>query len=127
MEYAPESITWIVLPLAHACFNKVRLQVDAEEYEKDKAALKRFLCGYFSTGDCGHKQGKSIVPMKSSNTAAHGKALKVRWAYPGCGKSGGLRLAVVAYCDSRIVKIAGAWQRADDPNDDDFFAATKLA
>lgn len=33
-------------------------------------------------------------------TAKGGKVLKVRWAIPGSGKSGSLRLVVVAYCGS---------------------------
>ncbi|MCB9872264.1 MAG: hypothetical protein H6837_20585 [Planctomycetes bacterium] len=47
------------------------------------------------------------------------KGLKVRFGYPGCGKSGGLRLAVLAYCSDHLVKIAGAWIRREDPDDDD--------
>ena len=48
-----------------------------------------------------------------------GKVLKVRWAYPGCGKSGSLRLVVVAYCEQKRVHIAQAFDRREDPSDDD--------
>lgn len=58
-------------------------------------------------------------------TPAGGKILKVRWGLPGMGKSGGLRLAVVAYCESREVVIAGAFLRSDDPDDATFFAAAE--
>jgi hypothetical protein len=88
-----------------------------EDYEQDKQALQEFLCGYFSTGDCRNAQGSSISPMKASPKG--GKVLKVRWAYPGCGKSGSLRLVVVAYCDEKRVHIAQAFARRDDPTDDD--------
>jgi len=33
-----------------------------------------------------------------------GKVLKVRWALPGSGKSGSLRLVVVACCDEKRVQ-----------------------
>ncbi len=48
-----------------------------------------------------------------------GKVLKVRWAYPGCGKSGSLRLVVVAYCEEKRVHIAQAFDRRENPSDDD--------
>lgn len=35
--------------------------------------------------------------MRASNTQAGGRCLKVRWAVRGGGKSGGFRLAIVAY------------------------------
>jgi hypothetical protein len=44
--------------------------------------------------------------------SAGGKILKMRWGRPGCGKSGGMRLAIVAYCAKRIVVLApcvSAW------------------
>lgn len=71
------------------------------------------------------KQGKSISPIGA--TAAGGKRLKVRWLIPGKGKSGGLRLAVVAYCEERLVKVAGAWVRKDDPSDGEIDKATQGA
>lgn len=48
-----------------------------------------------------------------------GKVLKVRWALPGCGKSGSLRLVVVAYCNEKRVHIAQAFERRDNPSDGD--------
>ena len=35
------------------------------------------------------------------------------------GKSGSLRLVVVAYCDEKRVHIAQAFRRSDNPSDDD--------
>jgi hypothetical protein len=49
-------------------------------------------------------------------TRLGGQAFKVRWAYPGQGKRGGLRLVVLAYCEQRRVVVAGAWFRKDDPS-----------
>jgi hypothetical protein len=65
--------------------------------------------------------------MSSKFTELGGKCLKVRWGVPGCGKSGGLRLAVVVYCDQKRVKLAGAWNRSSDPSDSDFEEATRDA
>ncbi len=48
-----------------------------------------------------------------------GKVLKVRWAYPGCGKSGSLRLVIVAYCEQKRVCIAQAFDRREDSSDND--------
>ena len=56
---------------------------------------------------------------RQDRRAKGGKALKVRWAYPGCGESGSLRLVVVAYCDERRVHIAQAFDRRDNPADED--------
>jgi hypothetical protein len=88
-----------------------------EEFSENKRALQEFLCGYFSSGDCRNAQGKSVAPIRV--TAKGGKVLKVRWAYPGCGKSGSLRLVVVAYCNEKRVHIAQAFDRRDDPSNDD--------
>ena len=65
--------------------------------------------------------------MRSTFTQAGGKCIKVRWGLPGQGKSGGLRLAIVVYCERRHVKICGAWKRRSDPSDAEFTEATKGA
>jgi hypothetical protein len=51
--------------------------------------------------------------------------LKVRWGLAGEGKSGGLRLIVVAYCDEKKVVIAEALQRRDDPGAGEIRTALK--
>jgi len=116
MRYAPEDGKWQLGPKATVLF-ELRERMTPEDYEQDKWALQEFLCGYFSSGDCRNAQGSSISPMKA--TPNGGKVLKVRWAYPGCGKSGSLRLVVVAYCDERRVHIAQAFDRRDNPTDDE--------
>jgi hypothetical protein len=116
MHYAPEDGKWQVGEKATLLF-ELRQRMTPEEYEQDKRALKEFLCGYFSSGECRHAQGSSICPMKA--TPKGGKVLKVRWAYPGSGKSGSLRLVVVAYCDERRVHIAQAFDRRSDPTDEE--------
>jgi hypothetical protein len=120
MHYAPEDGKWQVGEKATLLF-ELRQRMTSEEYAQDKQALKEFLCGYFSSGDCRHAQGSSVCPMKA--TPKGGKVLKVRWAYPGCGKSGSLRLVVVAYCDERRVHLAQAFDRRSDPTDDEIMDA----
>jgi hypothetical protein len=117
----PDQVRWMV------CKGASELLRDIEEELGDQApavrqGLKRLLCDYFSSdGGCLGKLGKTISPVACGIRNANG--LKVRWIYPGCGKSGGLRLAVLAYCDERLVKFAGAWRRKTDPSDDDMATA----
>ena len=117
--YRPEDGTWEVMRGAQAVLGEVRKQLGEDEYALQKRALQEFLCHYFSTGRCLGKLGCSISPI-SGPVPASGKCLKVRWAMPGGGKSGGLRLAVVVYCEQRRVQLAGAWIRRDDPSNADF-------
>lgn len=122
-QYEPQDGKWSIVPTANG-LKEAREKIGEESYSKSKAALKTYLCNYFSTGkDCTEKQGVAISPVGA--TPKGGKILKVRWALPGCGKSGGLRLAVVAYCSELRVVIAEAFLRKDDPSDADFATATK--
>ena len=52
---------------------------------------------------------RAVSPIQSG--VAGWKAFKIRWALSGKGKRDGLRLAVIAHCDSMVVKIVGAWTR----------------
>lgn len=122
MKYSPSDGRWSVLSSAEGVW-QVRKLMDDKVYEQNKEALKIFLCQYFSTGPCIQKQGKSIIPIGS--TPRGGKILKVRWALPGQGKSGGLRLVVVAYCKEKRVVVAEAFLRNTDPDTEDFFDAVK--
>ncbi|WP_417748735.1 hypothetical protein [Rosistilla oblonga] len=117
MDYQPSDGTWQVGGDARLLI-ELRQQMTADQYESNKQALKEFLCGYFSSGDCNRALGDSISPLKA--TAKGGKVLKVRWALPGSGKSGSLRLVVVAYCHEKRVHIAQAFNRRDNPSGDDF-------
>lgn len=78
---------------------------------------RNFSAVIFLRGDCNNALGDTISPLKAMPKG--GKVLKVRWGLPGCGKSGSLRLVVVAYCDERRVHIAQAFRRRDDPTEDD--------
>jgi hypothetical protein len=44
---------------------------------------------------------------------------------PGRGKRESLRLAVLVYCDRKLVKISGCWFRNTDPSDEEFDGALK--
>ena len=118
----PTDITWIICDQARPTASALKAELGDERYEAVRVGLREFICGYFSAvGACDAKLGNSISPIKSD--IRQGKGLKVRFGYPGCGKSGGLRLAVLAFCDQRMVKIAGAWIRREDPDDDDLTEA----
>lgn len=117
MRYNPEDGIWVVGKDATG-LEEVRKELGAQEYDRQKQAIKKFLCGYFSTSECRSKQGNSISPLGA--TKKGGKVLKVRWALPGSGKSGGLRLIVVAYCAQKKAVIAQAFRRKSDPTSKEF-------
>ena len=120
----PADITWLLTKEARADLASLRSSLSDDEYDRQREAIRVFLCSYFDTGKCDNKLGRSISPM--GGTPGGGKCLKVRWALPGKGKSGGLRLAVVAYCDERRVFLNRVFARADDPSNDDFANAFNL-
>lgn len=123
----PSSITWTTGPQTNAVFTTLKSDLGTSRYESDKQALKKFLCGYFESGrgDCTAKQGPSVSPLGGGPNGW--KRLKVRWAFPGCGKSGGLRLAVMVHCRKREVIVAGAWRRKVAPTDEELTDACKTA
>lgn len=119
MRYTPEDGRWEVVETpgtraARGAFTK-------EDFEASRQSLKKYLCNYFSNGQCNTAQGDSINPLGA--TPSGGKILKVRWALPGGGKSGGLRLTVVVYCKERRVVIAEAFVRNTDPPSQSFLDA----
>ena len=122
MHYEPNDGVWQIGGAARLLF-EIKEQMTPEQYTEAKLALQEFLYGYFGSGDCNHALGDSISPLKA--TPNGGKVLKVRWALPGAGKSGSLRLVVVAYCEERRVHIAQAFSRRDNPFSDDFHAAAE--
>lgn len=117
----PEDIHWTVLAEAHRELRALRRSVTEEAYRSQVDALKEFLCAYFNSGvDCLQKM-TGIMPL--GGMPGSGKAFKVRWALAGGGKSSGLRMAVSAICETRRVRIVGAWLRRDDPTDDELVDA----
>lgn len=119
MRYEPKDGKWEVIRTAGNA--EAREAFSREEFKESRESLKKFLCNYFSTGECNAAQGVAIRPMRA--TPNGGKTFKVRWALPGAGKSGGLRLAVVVYCTERRVVIAEVFMRSDDPSTKDFLAS----
>ena len=118
----PGEVEWVECAAARAELEEVRRQLGDDLFAEWRASLKTFLCDYFScVPPCVGKQGKSISPVPAGVPRA--KGLKVRFAYPGCGTRGGLRLAILAFCAEQLVKVAGAWRRKDDPDDGDFEGA----
>lgn len=115
--YRPSDGIWQVSVNARG-IQELRAQFGEELYNSNKKSLQIFLCEYFNTGNCMNKLGKSISPMGA--TKKGGKILKVRWGIPGRGKSGSLRLCVVAYCNEKRVFGVAAHIRSEDPPDSVF-------
>ncbi|MBL4847177.1 MAG: hypothetical protein JKY65_16785 [Planctomycetes bacterium] len=89
----------------------VRGQLGAR-YAADVDALRLYLVQYFNSyRHCSEKQGDSINPIGASESGL--KRLKVRWTYPGSGKSGGLRLGFLLDCDERRVMLGYGRRRRD--------------
>lgn len=124
MGLEPSDITWIVAREAGQVFSELYELLGAERYRQQKRDLQELLCGYFDAAPgCTAAQGNAIRPTGGS--AAGGKGLKVRWGWPGCGKSGGMRICAVAYCDARRVYILDAEMRRDRPDFDDIITKHK--
>lgn len=120
-----EEIQWELAVAAVKSLRLIRDTLGEPAYGKDKLHLQEFLAAYFSSSPGCLEKSNSIAPL-----AAHGlqgKLLKVRWGSPGRGKSGGLRLAVLAYCAEKRVRVAGAWARRTVPSDEDFTGAAERA
>lgn len=124
LNLTPDQITWELLESCLPTFKKLRKQFGEVGYQENKEALQETLCDYFNSGKCDNIRNQ-ISPI--GGTPKGGKALKVRWQLPNCGKSGGLRLAVVAYCSERRVKLAAAFPRKEDPADAEFKHAIRNA
>lgn len=103
---AATDVTWVASIDARAVLLKVEGLLGADEYSAQRTALRSFLCGYFgAVPGCSQKQGKTISPVGGGEGQ---KLLKIRWALPGCGKSGGLRLIVGVDCARMRVVIWSA-------------------
>jgi hypothetical protein len=125
MTVLPTAVTWI---LSRECADDIRRIRFAlgDDYAHNVSQQRQMLCDYFS-GDagCSARGGSSISTLGSA--CGTGKLLKMRWTLPGSGKSGGLRFAIVAFCDDMKVVLCRAWVRKDDPSSADFDAAGDLA
>jgi hypothetical protein len=112
----PHDIKWQVTKSARDALRPFRGEFGAS-YSDEVRALKELLCGYFNDGDDCDSKSTNINPLGGVGNVG-GKAFKVRWGTAGGGKSGGLRLTIVAYCKQRRVNVTFAAQRkaADDAN-----------
>ncbi len=117
-------VTWRTVRSVRAVLEPFKQALGVLKYDVSKAALQDHLCTYFASGGCS-SAGGGVSPIGA--TASGGKQLKVRWALPGGGKRGGLRLGVIAYCEQRSVLLAFAAVRRDDPGDAEFESAFKSA
>lgn len=116
-------IRWMLTSRAVADLSDFRREMGEDTYAEERRAFQEFFCDYINTGSDCQSKGCNVSPLGRSGGG--GKLFKVRWALPGGGKSGGLRLAVVAYCAEKRVMIAAAWLRREDPGDADFTEASE--
>lgn len=115
-------IVWRVTVTGSADLRPHREAMGEATYDEVRTAFKELIVGYINaSAQCDKKQGRTISPMGGDGRG--GKILKVRFGLPGRGRSGGLRVCVVADCDSKTISIAGAWERIDDPPDAAFIEA----
>lgn len=117
-------VIWQVTDTAHRDLGDDRAVLGRTEYSDGVTALRKVLCSYFEDKQCSSK-ASSISPM--GQTSNGGKILKVRWRTPGSGKSGGLRLVVVAYCTQKRVVVCRAFRRKEDPSEHEVRDAAELA
>lgn len=103
-----ETIVWrLITQNVGDVLRPLREQVGEKRYIENRDALREYLVAYFNSSDgCTRSQGKSIRPCGATKGGA--KILKVRWAVPGGGKSGGLRLGIADYCTQRRVVLGFA-------------------
>ena len=111
MSVSPEDVHWTITPRARRHFDSIRGAIDLPR-------LKATLCAYFSTAHGCHARALGISPLGATDDGY--KKLKMRWNSPGCGKSGGLRLAIVADCVFHAVTLVAVFVRKNDPSDADF-------
>jgi hypothetical protein len=119
----PGDIKWRLLKHAKEALAPVRKEFGNSSYADEKRAIKEFFCQYVNTGEHCATKALGISPL--GGTKKNGKSFKMRWSIAGGGKSGGIRLALVAYCAERIVVVAGGWVRKDDPATAEFDAVLK--
>ncbi len=117
MDIQRGDITWLVKPSAQGSVSEYRQRV-GQHYRGLLRSFQDSICFYINShGECTAK-GVNISPMGGTPNGA--KIFKMRWMYPGCGKSGGLRLAVLMWCNERKVVVAGLWERREDPSPNEF-------
>jgi hypothetical protein len=82
--------------------------------------IAQMLCSYYNATQ-GLKKGVGVSPIDCG--VEGGRGFKARYMLPGRGKRGGLRLGVLALCSRRVVTIAFAEERKEDPSDSEMRAA----
>lgn len=116
----PRKITWWVKPSAKDAVRAYRTIV-GPHYRGLLLAFQAMLADYIHNDSGCTAPAFNISPMGGLPNGA--KMFKVRWMYPGCGKSGGLRVAIEMRCREYMVLLAGMWDRREDPSDEEFARA----
>jgi hypothetical protein len=111
----PEFFAWQASPSAKRELKKI-LGVDDLSNFRDK--IGQILCCDYYPATLGRSKAANVNPIVCG--IPHGRGFKMRWAYPGCGKSGGIRLGILALCKARRIIVALACKRMQDPADSEF-------
>jgi hypothetical protein len=120
----PNSTSWSIIYAETSVLADVHRRLGDPLYQEQKLGIKELFCGYVEAHpSCDSKLGKSISPM--ARTKKGYKVFKFRWALPGSGKSGGLRLILVANCEARQITVASAYDRRSGQSDDDSLKAAE--
>lgn len=101
----------------------IRTTLGQAAYNELRNDFKTLICGYLETDPtCTSKLGNTISPV-GFPTQPGWKCLKVRWAPPGQGKSGGYRMAVAIHLDQGKVNVLQLWPRSSNPGNAQFAPA----
>lgn len=108
MAVHPSQITWMVSADARRFLD----ERFGDLYWSHVEPFRTAICGYINAeNECLARQGKRIAPIAGGDNGW--KWFKMRWALPGVGASGALRLYVALHCESRQVEILAACRRKD--------------
>lgn len=109
-DVTPEQITWSIVPEARGQIKALPPEVHAH-YGEMLTTFKETVCNFINTTqDC---DGKALGVSPLGGYGKGGKYLKVRVALFGRGKSGSLRVLVVACCEVKEVVALAADMRKD--------------
>jgi hypothetical protein len=109
----PDRFRWQASSAAKDALTRALGTGDLSAFRK---SLGKLLCQAYYPTTQGRSKALGVNPIACK--VPKGRGFKVRWNYPGCGKSGGLRLGILALCESARIIIACAIRRNEDPSED---------
>jgi hypothetical protein len=109
-------IKWELSKRARRDLSPLRKLMSDGDYREWKMAFRDFFCEYINSARNCDEQGCNVYPL--GGIRGGGKGFKVRWALPGMGKSGGLRIALAAFCREKRVKLLAVILKKDIDEDE---------